>query len=67
MLKLLILLAMDRENKAKMLSVSVSMDPAILKIIDEARGLVKRSTYIDYLLKKGLLTVMKKKEAEISE
>ncbi len=58
---------MDRENKAKMLSVSVSMDPAILKIIDEARGLVKRSTYIDYLLKKGLLTVMKKKEAEISE
>ncbi len=56
---------MDGVNKSKM-QVSVSMDHSLLKIIDEERGLVKRSTYIDYLLKKGLLVVMKKREAEMN-
>ncbi len=56
---------MDGVNKSKM-QVSVSMDPSLLKTIDEARGMVKRSTYIDYLLKKGLIVVMKKREAEMN-
>ena len=56
---------MDGVNKSKM-QVSVSMDLSLLKTIDEARGMVKRSTYIDYLLKKGLIAVMKKREAEMN-
>lgn len=64
---MLVLLAMDGAISEKMQSVSVSMAPSILRIIDEERGMVKRSTYIDYLLKKGLLDVMKQKEASINE
>lgn len=64
---MLVLIAMNGENRGKMQSVSVSMDPSILKIIDDERGLVKRSTYIDYLLKKGLLDVMKQQEAALNE
>ena len=50
---------MNVKNKAK--SVTISFDPSLLKLIDEKRGMIKRSTYIDHLLKKQLLPILKKR------
>ena len=50
---------MGIKNKAK--SVTISFDPSLLRFIDEERGLVTRSRYIDFLLKKQLLPIRKKR------
>lgn len=53
---------MGVKNKAK--SVTISFDPSVLKIIDEERGLITRSKYIDFLLKKQLLPIVKQRGEE---
>ena len=47
--------------------VTISLDPITMKIIDEERGLIKRSTYIDYLLKKQLLPILTKRATAIRD
>lgn len=46
----------------KVRRVTISIDPIVLKFVDEERGLIKRSTYIDYLLKKQILPILKERQ-----
>jgi metal-responsive CopG/Arc/MetJ family transcriptional regulator len=40
----------DKENKARF---GITMDPKLLREVDESRGLVKRSTYIEWQVSKA--------------
>jgi len=51
------------KNKTKIITISLDMN--LLKFIDEERGLIKRSTYIRYLLGKQILPMLKQR-AEIT-
>lgn len=48
----------------KAISVTVSFDPSVIRTIDELRGLITRSKYIDFLLKKQLLLILKQRGEE---
>ena len=53
---------MSKNNKGlKVKRTSICLDSTIMKIVDEQRGLIKRSTYIDYLLKLQLLPILKER------
>jgi len=41
-------------NKEKKKIFSISINPQLLKEIDQKRGLIKRSTFIEHLSKQGL-------------
>ncbi len=41
-------------NKEKKKIFSISINPKLLKEIDQKRGLIKRSTFIEHLSKQGL-------------
>ncbi|MBA7625577.1 hypothetical protein ES703_33008 [subsurface metagenome] len=53
---------MGYNEKAK--SITVSFDPSVIRTIDELRGLITRSKYIDFLLKKQLLLILKQRGEE---
>jgi hypothetical protein len=39
--------------------ISVSIDPSVFEIIEKERGLISRSAYVNHLLKKALLPILK--------
>ncbi len=42
------------KKKVKVKRSTIALNSEVVKLVDEKRGLVKRSTYIDFLLKKQL-------------
>ncbi len=50
----------------RVVRVTVSLDPIILETIDEARGLTKRSTFVNDLLRKQLESILKKQQKGIT-
>ena len=45
--------------------ITVTIDASVLRTIDKERGeLITRSRYVDHVLKKGLLTLMKERTRE---
>ena len=48
----------------KVVRVPLSLDPIILETIDEERGLAKRSTFVNDLLRKQLAPILKKQQKE---
>jgi metal-responsive CopG/Arc/MetJ family transcriptional regulator len=48
----------------KVVRVTLSLDPIILETIDEERGLAKRSTFVNDLLRKQLAPILKKQQKE---
>ena len=48
----------------KVVRVTLSLAPIILETIDEERGLAKRSTFVNDLLRKQLAPILKKQQKE---
>ena len=54
---------MDSNNKGlRVKRVGLSLTPEIFEIIEEKRGLISRSAYIDYLLKKQLQPILNERK-----
>ncbi len=51
---------------SKIRRVTISLKPSLLEIIDEQRGLIPRSTFIDNLIRKQLQPILEEREGSPS-
>ena len=51
---------------SKIRRVTISLKPSLIEIIDEQRGLIPRSTFIDNLIRKQLQPILEEREGSPS-